>query len=130
MVMALLFMLSITGCGSDGNNNNNGTLTLVNTVTDLGGGRQWIVSRATVTSPVANAKLEGLKVMFTGKHFKKDGSLVIPTIGPLEEHTNPDGTAEAQFYADGDTTAITYFEVAASVDGLFAAETISIPISP
>ena len=119
----MVFLLSLSGCGDIGNTN--GTLALTTTVTDLGGGRSFI--KATV---VVSKAVPGIPITITGKHSKKDGTLLInPPISATKE-TDPTGSAEMQFYADQDTAEITYFEVTASVDGggLFKAETMSIPI--
>jgi len=123
---ALLFMISLAGCGDAGNTN--GTLTLTTTIADLFGGRSFIRATAVVSRAVPGI-VPGIPITFTGQHAKKDGTLLGPLITKKLE-TDSNGSAEMQFYADQDTAEVTYFEVTATVDGggLFKATTVTIPI--
>ncbi len=121
--VALLFFGLFAGCGSDGNSNTNGTLTLNATVKDLGNGLSNITAAAAFSKAVP-----GMKIRFTGKHYRVDGT-VIESIPPVEANTDSTGSAAAQFNA-GQTSEITFFEVTASTGGLFKAVTLTIDKAP
>lgn len=113
----LLFVTFIASCGSEGNSNTNGTLTLAVTPKDLGNGTINFTATAAFS-----AQVPGVKINFGGKHYKKDGTVIAQF--PLEERaTDATGTAEKMFNVGQDTLETTYFEITASTGGLFKSDT-------
>jgi hypothetical protein len=113
----LLFVTFIASCGSEGNSNSNGTLTLTVTPKVLGGG----VVNYTATAAFSG-QVPGVKINFGGKHYKKDGT-VIAQFPSEERATDSTGTAEKQFNVAQDTLETTYLEITASTGGLFKSDT-------
>lgn len=131
--VALLFMVSIAGCGSDSNSNTNGSLTLVAPVT-IGAGIAVMNATATLVpnSVVSGVTpgLAGAEVTFTVSQFGYNPG--ISGIEVLESYTetaftNNVGVARISHNFSQSLVMATTIQVTAKCQGLVS-ETVSNPV--
>lgn len=118
---ALLFIIAVAGCGSEGNSNTNGTISLTADATPNGGGVVNLTATATLTPGQT-----GSKIHFTATMYDSTGIIEGPVSADIA--TNPAGvTSPFAFNFSQSTTSVTTLEVTATAGGLFDIKRISIP---
>lgn len=134
IAMALLFMFSITGCGSGGNSDTNGQITLAAVAPLTGAGTAALTATATIkpgsgitiTNPLG---LAGADVDFTYSQYGTDsGGSIVTLVNSTESRlTDSSGAAIFSYTFQQSLDYATTIQVTAKFGGL-TSTTINIPV--
>jgi len=134
LAVGVIFMLSVAGCGNEGNSNTNGTITLTADAPVTGAGTAVLNAAATVTpAPLTGGVppgLAGAEVIFTATQYGLDsGSGLFVTVETYtnKAFTNSVGVATMLAHAFQQQTFATTIQVTASSNAL-TSQTINIAV--
>jgi hypothetical protein len=130
LLMALLCLFAVAGCGSGGNSETSGTLSLNVAPTDLTGGQfnvlataVYVPAASTSNTSVPATTPQGVPITITMAIHTLNGT---PFVVSKELFTDSTGTVSLSRNI-GQTSEITYVDVTATTGGLSQSRTIAIP---